>query len=70
MCPLVREGFLPWGIELGLIGLEGFGRYICVQAFQRRKMKRAKCGSWGEYRMCLGETEDQFDQNGDLWRVN
>lgn len=42
MCPLVREGFLPQGIELGLIGLEGFGRYICVQGLPEKEDEESK----------------------------
>lgn len=44
MCPVVREGFLPQGIELDLIGLDGFIRHMCEEGLPE-KMREAKCGS-------------------------
>lgn len=42
MCPVVREGFPPQGIELDLNGLDGFGRHMCEEGLPEKEEEGSK----------------------------
>lgn len=42
MCPVVREGFLPQGAELGVNGLDGFARCRCEEGLPEKEEEGSK----------------------------